>query len=268
MPNIHICAALIAAALSMAAGQTSAQVQFAAQTGVAILAPCPSFCGGPRGRFAFDNDGGETFAGSASSAANADGSGRAEADLGGPAGLGVLKAEASSIGSSRASALAAAMQGFHVGQNARDSYTLEVALTGQATGSAHAAVAVFRDLDPATAFAYTEDSATLLLEIYPGTPDLAGLRTMDLDLPADGTPQSASGAITIADLRPGDLFYVWASLEVVGRDGTYADAFHTLRMSFTDPGGLSQTAPVPEPGTWTLLAAGLALLMLRALRRA
>lgn len=262
MPVPRLLAAVLTVASVSVSAPVSAQVQFATQTGVAIIAPCPSFCGGPGGRFAFDADGGEALSSSDSSASDADGNGQARADLTGPTALGILKAEARSLGSSRASALASAMQGFYVGSDGLDNYTLETTLTGQATGAAHVTVAIFRDTDPGSPFAYTEDGPTLLLEVYPGTPDLDGLQTIDLELAADGSPRSVSGAITVTGLQRGDLFYVWATLEVVGRDGTYADALHTVNMAFIDPTGLSQTAPVPEPESWAMLIAGIGMLAL------
>ncbi|MFO1318489.1 MAG: hypothetical protein U1F52_02640 [Burkholderiales bacterium] len=258
----RLARALPVAALLAACAPASAQVQFAAETGVAIIAPCPGFCGGPNGRFAFDDDGGESFVVSDSSASNTDGSGRAQATLDGPTGLGVLRAEARSLGNSRASALASAMQGFYVGPDGGDRYALEVTLTGQATGSGHVIVAVFRDTDPASPFSYASDGSTLLREVYPGTPDLDGLQTIDLELPPDGSTQAVSGALALTGLRQGDLFYVWAALEVVGRDGTYADALHTVNMAFTNPTGLSQAAPVPEPEAWAMLGVGIGMLML------
>ncbi|MBP7668600.1 MAG: PEP-CTERM sorting domain-containing protein, partial [Burkholderiaceae bacterium] len=58
-------------------------------------------------------------------------------------------------------------------------------------------------------------------------------------------------------------FYVWARLGAIGLRGTYGDAFNTFHLSYTDTTGLSQTAPVPEPGTWLMLAAGLSALAWR-----
>lgn len=262
MPIPRLLSAVLLAASFLAIGSASAQVQFAAKTGVGIIAPCPSFCGGPGGRFTSDLDGGEGFSTSDSAAANADGNGQAHADLNGPTALGILKAEAVSLGSSQATAEAATMQGFYVGVGGLDSYTLDVTLTGTATGSAGVTVAIFRDTDPGTTFQYTSHAPTMFLEIYALTPDLDSLQELDLDLPSDGTAQSVSGSLTVTDLQQGDLFYVWAKLTAVGRNGTYADAYHTVTMTFTDPTGLSQTAPpaVPEADSYVLLAGGLLVL--------
>lgn len=257
--------AFIGAAVT--APQALAQVQYAAKTGVGIIAPCPSFCGGPGGRFLFDTDGGTNVTNSYSSASNADGNGQAEATLTGPSSLPVLRAEAYSIGSSEVSAEAGTLQGFYVGPGGLLDYTLEVVLTGQATRSAIATVAIFRDTDPTSDFFYTSDAATMFFEVIPLTGDLELVDRITVDLLADGTPQTATGTITVTDLQAGDLFYVWATLIATGRNGTYGDAYNTVNMAFTDPTGLSQTAPIPEPGTWALLAAGLGLTGWAARRR-
>lgn len=267
MPTLRPLVSAFLAATAFSSIPASAQVQHAAETGVAIIAPCPSFCGGPSGRFAFDTDGGEGFSTSYSSASNGDGNGQAQADLGGPTALGVLRAEAFSTGSSQVTSVASTMQGFYVGAGGLPSYTLEVVLTGETTYSAGVTVGIFRDTDPSSEFLYTTDASTMFLEVVPLTPDLDRLETMTLSLPEDGTPQVATGSLTIMDLHAGDLFYVWATLNAVGRNGTYADAFQTVNMSFTDPTGLSQTAPIPEPGTALMTLVGLAGLGGLAARR-
>jgi hypothetical protein len=63
------------------------------------------------------------------------------------------------------------------------------------------------------------------------------------------------------------LIYVWAQLSASGQSGGYADGFNTLNLAFANSAGLSQTAPVPEPATWGLMALGLAGLA-RRVRRA
>ena len=263
----HALAAAItlATALATASGGAVAQTAFAAQTSISTISPCPSFCGGPGGQFDFDSDGGEGFTSSQSSLTNPDGSGRAEAVLTGPVALPVLRAEAfaSTVRSSEVQASAAGMQGFHVGADGLPSYSLALALTGQATGKVQADVLVFRDLDPGSLPSFTADRSSMEFEVIPLTGDLELVHSLTLALPADGTARSTDATLDIDGLATGDLFYVWARLSAQGRNGTYGDAYNTLHLSFTDATGLSQTAPVPEPGTWLMLAAGLAALAWR-----
>jgi len=258
-------AATLAAALAAASGGAAAQTAFAAQTGVSTISPCPNFCGGSGGQFSFDSDGGGGFTSSQSSLSNIDGQGRAEAVLTGPVNLPILRAEAFAAASrsSQVQATAAGMQGFYVGLDGLPTYQLELALTGQATGTVHADVLVFRDLDPISLPQFTSDAGTMAFEVIPLSGDLELLQRLTLTLPADGTAQSASATLDIENVAVGDLFYVWASLGASGLRGTYGDAFNTFHLSYADATGLSQTAPVPEPGTWLILAAGLSALAWR-----
>jgi len=269
MTALHSFAAAAGVALGLLAapGGAVAQTAFAAETGISTISPCPSFCGGPGGQFAFDADGGVGFTSSQSMLSNLDGNGRAEVALSGAVGLPVLRAEAfaSTTRSSRVQATASAMQGFYVGEGGLSSYTLELALTGQATGSVRADVLVFRDTDPGSLPFFTSDLGTMQFEVVALSPDLEYVWGIPLTLPASGGPSSVLGTLTIDELAVGDLFYVWARLSASGTNGTYGDAFHTLNLSYTDATGLSQLAPVPEPGTWMMFAAG--LLALAARRR-
>ena len=258
-------AAALAAVLAATSGGAAAQTAFAAQTGVSTISPCPSFCGGSGAQFGFDSDGGEGFASSQSALSNIDGQGQAEAVLTGPVNLPILRAEAfAATGrSSRVQATAAGMQGFYVGANGLPAYQLALALSGQATGTVHADVLVFRDLDPTSLPQFTSDMGTMAFEVVALSGDLELLQRLTLTLPADGTAQSASATLDIENVAAGDLFHVWASLGPSGLRGTYGDAFNTFRLSYTDTTGLSQTAPVPEPGAWLMLAAGLSALAWR-----
>lgn len=264
-PAHRLAAATVAAGLAAACGAATAQTAFAAQTGVSAISPCPSFCGGPGGQFGFDSDGGEGFTSSFSSLANIDGNGQAQALLTGQVNLPVLRAEAyaSPARSSQVQASAIGMQGFYVGIDGLPSYNLAVALTGQATGTVRAEVLVFRDLDPGSQPMFSTDRGTMQFEVIEGSGDLQLLQQLTLNLPATGSVGSVDTTLGLEELAIGDQFYVWARLSATGRNGSYGDAFDTLTMSFDDPTGLSQLAPVPEPGTWLLLAGGLAALAWR-----
>ena len=249
-------------------GSAAAQTSFAASTAVSTISPCPSFCGGPGGQFGSDIDGGEGFSSSMSSLTNIDGNGRAEATLSGQVGLPVLRAEAfgSATRSSQVQATAAGMQAFYVGQGGLPEYALNLALTGQATGTVRADVLVFRDTDPSSQPFFSTDRGTMQFEVIPSESDLEIVGELSLALPASGTAQSVLASIYIEDLAVGDLFYVWAHLSATGRNGTYGDAFNTLNLSYTDATGLSQLAPVPEPEAWMMLGAGLMVIGLRRRR--
>ena len=155
------------------------------------------------------------------------------------------------------------MQGFYVGADGLSSYQLRVALTGQATGTVIANVLVFRDLDPNSQPQFSSDASSMASEVIPSSDDLQLLHRQTLTLPDSGTAGLASATLDIETTAPGDLFYVWASLDATGLNGTYGKAYNTLHLSYADATGLSQTAPVPEPGTWLMLAAGLAALAWR-----
>ena len=257
--------AALAAALAAASGSVSAQTGFATQTSVGTISPCPSFCGGPGAQFGSDIDGGEGTTSSQSALSNIDGEGRSEATLTGPVHLPILRAEAIAAAgrSSRVQASATGMQGFYVGADGLSSYQLRVALTGQATGTVIANVLVFRDLDPNSQPQFSSDASSMASEVIPSSDDLQLLHRQTLTLPDSGTAGLASATLDIETTAPGDLFYVWASLDATGLNGTYGKAYNTLHLSYADATGLSQTAPVPEPGTWLMLAAGLAALAWR-----
>lgn len=261
--------ATLALSLLTASGGAAAQTSFAAQTGVGTISNCPSFCNGPS---FFDSDGGVGFTFSESALSNDDGNGRAEAALTGQVGLPILKAEAyaSTTRSSQVSASAVGMQGFYVGAGGLSNYELTATLTGQATGTVRADVLVFRDLDPLSVPFFTSHLGTMQFEVIPLSGDLEMLATGSLALSPDGSVQSRDVVAYIDDLNPGDLFYVWARLSASGQNGTYGDAFNTLTLNYANAAGLTQLAPVPEPGAWAMFAAGLALLAARrrAVRRA
>jgi hypothetical protein len=264
--RIAAAAALVAGA-AVVALPAHAQDSFAVQTATSTGYPCPSFCGGPGGRFDFDGDGGIGFTSSASSLSNIDGNARAEAQLTGPTSLPVLRAEAFSNANSSAGASAAGMQRFWLGDGSLDSYTLTAALTGNATGNVEANVILFRDNDPDSPAPFHPDYGTFRFEVLAGNDDLEILALATLTLPATGAAESASAELQAEGLSFGDLVYVWADLNAFGIRGSYGDAFNTLNLEFSNAAGLSQTRPpIPEPGTWGMLALGLGGLVWRGRR--
>jgi uncharacterized protein (TIGR03382 family) len=76
------------------------------------------------------------------------------------------------------------------------------------------------------------------------------------------TTDTAGGTATLQktltfSVVPGEQFYVWQKLAAwAAGDARSADAFSTMTATFDQP-GLVQSLSVPEPGTATLLAAGL-----------
>ena len=255
----------LALALLAAAGGAAAQTSFAAQSSVSTISPCPSFCGGPGSLFGSDSDGGEGFTSSQSAFSNIDGNGRAEVTLTGMVGLPILKAQAfaSPLRSSLVEATATGMQGFHVGLGGLSSYELGLTLTGQATGNVRADLLVYRDREPFSLPSFSSDLGSMQFEVIELSGDLELVGSPTLSLPANDTQQSRSGSVLIEDLNVGDVFYVWARLSATGRNGTYGDALNTLTLAYADPTGLSQLAPVPEPGAWMMFVAGFAALAWR-----
>ncbi len=255
---------------------------FATETDVTTLSPCPSFCGGFGGAFDSDSDGGEGFVTSYSSLNNADGDGQARAELNGPTELPVLNAEAFSHAevlpqrSSRVDANAFGLQGFYVGGT---SYALDITLSGIANdvpepnpsvfnedGSVVAHVMIIRDNDPGSDISFTSHYPTMKFELIPGSGDLEiladavdGLGQATLVIPPDNTMHTVTTTLTISNLVPNELIYVWAGLTASGTRGGFGDSFSTLTMAFQDPAGLSHN-PIPLPaGVW-LFGAGLAAL--------
>lgn len=269
---IHRYAALGGLCLLLAAPLANATPARAAATGVGTLYPCPSFCGGPGGRFDFDIDGGVGPKDSYSSLSNIDGSGQALASLDGPTALPILKAEAYSQAFSRVSAEAVGMQGFFYDGSGNGDYELEVSLSGLASGRLEADVFVFIDHDPESDPDFSTDDGTMRFEIIDLSDDLELLDVLNLQIPGDEIERSVTGSLFVSGLNYGDLIYVWAGLLADGIRGGYADGFNTLNLAFTDPTGLSQEPPpaiVPLPGTMALLGPALLLgLRRRRLERA
>lgn len=266
----------------LAPGAWAQTALFAVETSVSTISPCPSFCGGPGLASAFDSDGGIGQSTSNALLNNADGNGRAFADLSGPTELPILKAEAfsnaqtASTRSSRVAAHAFGLQGFYVGGT---SYSLDVTLSGIANdvpaagagvfnedGSIVAHVMVIRDEDPGTDIAFSSDYASMKFEYIPSS-DLTLLAEIfhpsgltSLVIPADNTFHNLATTINVTGLLPGELIYVWASLSASGTRGGFGDAYSTLTMQFQDPTGLSHVAAIPEPAEYLMLLAGLGVL--------
>lgn len=85
----------------------------------------------------------------------------------------------------------------------------------------------------------------------------------ELHLVIDQAGQTFDGGDIELTLEDGDQFYIWTYLSVGAGGGGTAQAMNSLDLAFDSPIGLtaaSATAPVPEPATWGMLAAGLGLI--------
>lgn len=74
-------------------------------------------------------------------------------------------------------------------------------------------------------------------------------------------------AVLSFNVNPGDTFYVWQKLNVAAVRGTrFADAFHTLTSTFSEPQNVRSLA-VPEPTSLGLLFAAGSVTLLRRFSR-
>ena len=245
-------------------------MQQAARTGVSTISPCPSFCGGPGIVSEFDNDGGVGFSSAFSSLDNADGNGRAQAELTGSGiGLPTLRADAFSNTNSRVSSSATAMQ-HYVYSGATSDFTLDLTLDGTVINGSQPPDAVLRAnvvVVLASEIEFFSDYGTFRFESIPSTPGATLLDEMEINFLSLGLfdmgPQSAMDSITFT-LNDGDEVFIWANLTAQGTRGGSADSFSTASLNFSD-GNLAGIAVVPLPAPALMLLSG--LLVLQARRR-
>jgi len=230
---------------------------------VSTISPCPSFCGGPGGASAFDQDGGEGLTSSFASLNNVDGDGRAQTVVIGQSLLPELSAEAFSNAesfptrSSRVIGEAVGMQQY-IYSGPADIVTMSALFDGSISGEASitGALVVARAQNGADV-PLTRDFGTLVFEIL----------ALDDDLESLGEDRSILGA-TGSDLlsvtfnvSDGDSIFIWASLIANGVRGGIADAFNTMTLAFDDPSGftpqLGQVNPVPLPAALWLFGSAL-----------
>jgi hypothetical protein len=242
------------------------QDQVAATTSVSILADCPSFCRGSAAD-ASTSTGGQGQVQASSELSNTRGNGRALVELTGPTSLPILKAEAYSTNAlSRATAIATGMQGFRLGSNVLDSYTLNLSLEGAigangASGTPQSQVFATVGLMSSESgdISFSQDAGTQFYENFAG--DLLGTQSAML---ADGeTSKSFSLTASTAGLAEGSYLYVWVQLGARGARSGFGEAYDTLTMSFSNAQGLTPLTAVPEPQSVLLFLAGAGLLMRR-----
>lgn len=237
---------------------TAQAATWGADVGVSTISPCPSYCGGPGGKFDSSFAGGEFSSTAYTSLSNADGNGQVTASLSGPDLLPVLGAEGFSGPDSRADANAVGMLGYSYTGATATTISLDIVLEGDRGGTvdpfdawvnSNVAV-VLGDVND-----FVTDYATFIYEVVPGTPGLSVLGESNLGLDLNAGPQVLTGSISFT-LNPGDEFFVWAGLNAGGiRDG-YGDAFTTLSMAFSDNTGITPSI-VPVPAAVWLFGSGL-----------
>lgn len=245
-------------------------VSVAAQTGVATLSPCPSFCGGSGSFSEFDIDGGDGFTSSYSEIlTNINGIGRSSAALDpGSLSLPLLRGEAFGNANAQVTVDAAAMQKY-VYSGPQSTFTLDMTLEGEGTIGPHAnsdallqatmLAATASDLD------FTTDAGTMLFEVVPLTAGATLLDSATIDFGQLGLfdmgVQAPTASISFT-LDDGDMLFVWANLVGRGRWNSSVDAFDTVTLGFS-AGNTAGLTAVPLPAPAALLAGGLGLMAFR-----
>lgn len=265
--SLHI--AITAAAIAFAVTGTATAVPLVAQTGVATISPCPSFCGGVGTVFQSDLDGGPGVSLSQSLIpAGVNGTGASIAVLnGGGIGLPTLGADAFSEPNSRVTADAAAMRQY-LYSGPTSVFTLALQLEGSLGEGAQVGDSSLQSSTAvvlATDLGFSSSPDTFFLETIPLTPgatlldsSVINFRTLGL---VDQGFQTATDTLTFT-LEDGDSLFIWSSLLVSGTRGGFANAGNTFSMSFTS-GNVAGLTAVPLPAPAVLLASGMGVLMLR-----
>lgn len=259
-----------AAAAALLASNLAVAMPFSAAA-VATISPCPSFCGGSGGLFAFDSDGGEGVLSAFASLNNFDGAGRAQSVFVGASLLPELSAEAFSnaasgaVRSSRVSSQATGMQQYIYSGVSNSLVTLSAVIDGVTSGEAfiEGSLVVARAFNGADVPMST-DFSTLTREIL--------LEDPDLDLLGEAREGVSSGQANLSvpfTVNNGDSIFVWADLIASGTRGGIADAFNTMTLALSDPAGFTPvlTGGVAVPAPQTLMLALLGVLGVSAAGR-
>lgn len=175
-----------------------------------------------------------------------------------------LKARAEHIaGTNGAWGQALAIEEFTYSGSSAATLQLDVSLTGSVLDPyssndvwVRAQVYAFK----AENFYYSWDPGTLFYEmgatLMEGEPGAAGASELYLEFEGNTIDGSLTDSI-VFDVDPGETFFVWARLLTSAVwNGTEADAYNTLDLSFTDTDNLT-AGSVPVPGTFLLLFSGL-----------
>jgi hypothetical protein len=90
--------------------------------------------------------------------------------------------------------------------------------------------------------------------------------SLQIDQDTGGLTATRTGSLSFS-VNPGDTFYVWQKLNVAAvRGARFADAFHTLTSTFSEPQNV-RSLSVPEPTSIGLLTFASAVTMLRRMSR-
>ena len=181
----------------------------------------------------------------------------------------VLKAEAYSLQSSQGSAFSTvfATEGYTYTGTGSKEFNLDIMLTASVSDPTpndldtfvEAKIYVFYAED----FAFTSDLASLIFEYGAEVVDSVEYSIRPDDPDAADAMREDTFTFT---LDSGDIVYLLVLMDAEAeRELSFADAFSTLETTFQDPDGLVAASSIPEPGTASLLALGLA--SLSAVRR-
>ena len=109
-------------------------------------------------------------------------------------------------------------------------------------------------------YEFTSSFDTLAFELG-AVPKAYDLTTLQILNDTGGTLASRTTTLSF-NVNPGEIFYVWETLDTSARrDTRSADAFNTLTSEFDHPELVVSASNVPEPGSLMLLVCGFAALM-------